>query len=230
MEIVLITLMVVVCFNYILKQTYRKWFAVLFSAAVASVFILVSWPFAIEQSKTQISGWLQDSVLMKDMAVVLSIDVMVQLAFCMTSAHLMNSGRLEKKIVRAYKVLRWIPSILFYPVLFYALVTLMFSIHGMEFSTIAWLMAGGVFIAIPGLTWLLRFIIPEKDLRLEILFLCNVLILLMGVVSTVNGQTAVAGTNSVNWASSATVAGIIIIGALAGYSYWKFKSRKNIKS
>lgn len=223
------TLMVVVCFNYVLKQTFRKWPELLFSAVVAGMFVAVMWPYAIEQSKTQIQDWLSDAVLMKDTAVLLTADVAVQLAYCMISAHVMTSGKLGRKTVIIYKVLRFIPSLLFYPVLFSGLVVLMFSVHGMEFSTLAWMMDASVFLSVPLLTWLLRTALPEKELRLELLFLGNVIVLLLGIVSTVNGQTAVEGTNAVDWSAFAGMSAVVLTGACIGMALRRLIARRSTR-
>ena len=222
--------MVVVCFNYILKQTYRKIPAILFSATVAALFVGFMWPYAIEQSKTQIADWLSNPALMKDTAVLLSVDVVIQLAFCMLAAHVMTSGKLRKRTIVTYKVLRFIPSILFYPVLFSGLVVLMFSVHGMDFKALAWIMAAVVFVLIPALTWLFKYLLPEKDLRLELLFLCNVFILFLGVISTVNGQTAVAGNNEVNWGAFIGLTALVVAGALIGLILHKIILKKKYKT
>lgn len=73
METVVLVMMMLVCFNYILKQTYRKPYAVVFSAAVCALFAGSMWRYAIEQSKSQVSVWLSDSALMLDAAVVLTL-------------------------------------------------------------------------------------------------------------------------------------------------------------
>lgn len=55
METVVLVMMILVCFNYILKQTYRKPYAVVFSAAVCALFTGSMWRYAVEQSKSQVS-------------------------------------------------------------------------------------------------------------------------------------------------------------------------------
>ena len=82
MESVVSTLMILVCFNFVLKQTLVARTTMFVSVVVLSLFVALVWNVAIEQSKTQISAWLADSALMLDIAVVLSVDVIVQLAYC----------------------------------------------------------------------------------------------------------------------------------------------------
>ncbi|MDO4757111.1 MAG: hypothetical protein Q4A54_12240, partial [Parabacteroides sp.] len=73
MDTVVFGMMLLVCFNYILKQTYRKIYFVAFSAAVCALFVGLMWPYAIEQSKNQISDWLENASLMLDIAVILTV-------------------------------------------------------------------------------------------------------------------------------------------------------------
>lgn len=216
MQTVVVVLMVLVCFNFMLKQTYRKLWSVMVIAVASSLFVGLMWPFAIEQSKTQISDWLANPFLMLDISVVLSIEVVLQMAFCMLAAHVQTTGLIKKRVLWTYRILRWFPGILIFPVLFCGLVALIFSFPGVSFSLIAWCMAGGVLLLIPVGSFLLRCLLPEKDLRLELLFLANALIAILGIIATVNGRTAVKGTGEVNWGDLAGLIGLITAGALLG--------------
>lgn len=216
MQTVVVVLMVLVCFNFMLKQTYRKLWSVMVIAVASSLFVGLMWPFAIEQSKTQISDWLANPFLMLDISVVLSIEVVLQMAFCMLAAHVQTTGLIKKRVLWTYRILRWFPGILIFPVLFCGLVALIFSFPGVSFSLIAWCMAGGVLLLIPVGSFLLRCLLPEKDLRLELLFLANALIAILGIIATVNGRTAVKGTGEVDWGDLAGLIGLITAGALLG--------------
>lgn len=229
METVVLVLMIVVCFNYLLKQTYRKTYFVLFSAFVAALFVGLMWPYAIEQSKTQISDWLNNADLMRDTAVIMSFDIILQISYCMLAANMMTTGIVKRRTLWLYKFLRWFPGIMVYPVLFSILVATIFSFPGTEFSTISWTLAAIVFVAIPAGAYGLKWLLPEKELRLEILFLCNALIAILGVVSTVNGQTTVAGQNEVSWMALAGLVVLILVGAIIGWLLRPILLRRKIK-
>lgn len=216
MKTVVTVLMVLVCFNFMLKQTYRKLWSVVAIAVVSALFVGLMWPLAIEQSKTQISDWLANPFLMLDTSVVLSIEVVLQMAFCMLAVHVQTTGMIKKRVLRTYRILRWFPGILIFPVLFCGLVALIFSFPGVSFSLIAWCMAGCVLVLIPAGSFLLRRLLPEKDLRLELLFLANALIAILGIIATVNGRTAVKGISEVNWGALAGLIGLIAAGTLLG--------------
>ena len=55
METVVLVLMILVCFNFMLKQTYRKLRSVLAISVICALFVGLMWSYAIEQSKTQIA-------------------------------------------------------------------------------------------------------------------------------------------------------------------------------
>ena len=66
METVVVVLMILVCFNFMMKQTFRKRGSVAAIAVVATLFVGLMWPYAIQQSKTQIADWLANVQLMLD--------------------------------------------------------------------------------------------------------------------------------------------------------------------
>lgn len=234
METVVVVLMILVCFNFMLKQTYRKWWSVAVIAVVCALFVGLIWPYAIEQSKTQIADWLSNPALMLDTSVVLSIEVVIQMAFCMLAAHVMTTGRIRKRTLWSYKVLRWFPGLPIFPVLFSTLVALIFSFPGVSFSLIAWSMAAGVLIVVPAGSFVLRRLLPEKELRLELLFLANALIAVLGVITTVNGRTAVMGNTAIDWSALAALTALILVGLIAGFFiariklYYKLRKNKEI--
>lgn len=230
MESVVLVMMILVCFNYILKQTYRKVYSIAFSAIVCALFVGLMWPYAIEQSKSQISDWLANSALMLDIAVILTLEVAVQMAFCVLSAHIQTSGKVKPITIWVYRVLRWFPGVLIFPVLFSLLVSAIFALPGVSFSLIAWVLATIVFIVIPLATWGVKWLLPEKEIRLELLFLSNALIAILGVIATVNGQTAVAGISDVDWKALVGVVSLLICGLALGIIAYRIKLKRITKN
>lgn len=226
MDTIIWILIVLTAFNFLLKQTFwtvgMGWIA----ALVAGVFTIALWPFAIEQSKTQIADWLSDSALMLDTAVVLTVEVALQMAFCLLSVHVANVCPVRKKMRFAWKLLYRFPGLLIFPVLFFGLTQLIFALPGISFQQVAWGFGFVVFIGIPLGRWLIRQIIPEQDLRLELLFLTNALVAILGVVATVNGHTAVEGVATVDWVALAGCLGIFVVGAASGLLFRRWKRKR----
>ena len=226
METVVMVMMIVVCFNYIVKQTFRKAYFVAVSAIVCALFVGLAWPWAIEQSKNQIAGWLADSALMLDLAVVLTLEVALQITFCIVAAHIHSAGRVKPSVVRIYRLLRWFPGLLVFPVLFSLLVAAIFALPGVSFPLTAWSLAAVVAVVIPLGRWALKHLLPEKEIRLELLFLANALIALLGIIATVNGRTAVAGVTSVDWPALGGVTSFVAAGLLLGVAVFRIKQKR----
>ena len=218
--------MILVSFNFLMKLTYAKvWWAAIITLAVA-LFVGLIWPYAIEQSRSQIEGWLSNTQLMLDTSVVMTIEVAIQMSFCMLAAHIMSAGKLKPRTVWLYRILRWFPGVLIFPVLFSMLVWLILTFPGVSFSLIAWSFAGALVVVIPlGIIFLL-WLLPEKDLRLEILFLTNALTAILGIIATVNGRTAVAGISEVDWTALLGVIVLVAVGTIAGLIIYRNKRIK----
>ena len=195
-----VILMVLVCFNFVLKQSWHKWWSVLAHAAAAALFTGLMWPVAVRQSRSQIEAWLSNPDLMLDTSVVITLEVILQISFCLWG----------------YRILRWFPGVLIFGVLFSFLVYLIFAFPGVSFPLVAWSAAAVVFVVIAGGAWLMRLLFPDKESRLEMFFLTNALTGIVAVIATVNGQTAVAGVSEVDWRALAGVLGLIAAGVLAG--------------
>lgn len=223
MQTLVLFIILLVCFSFLLKQTYRKWYSVAITAIVCALFVGLTWPYAIEQSKLQINGWLANQELMLDIAVLLSVDVQFQLGFCILAVNIENSGKLSRRVVMCYRFLRWFPGILFFPILFSILVTALFAFPGIPFAQVAWGLAAILLIAIPAGSRLLRYLLPEKEIRLELLFLTHVLIALLGVIATVNGHTHVEGMNTINLSALLTQGALAVAGGIAGLLLYRHK-------
>ncbi len=226
METVVTVLMLLIALVFILKQSFGKPWTILIAASAAALFTGLMWPLAIEQSKSRISVWLSDSSLMLDAAVVLSVEIVLQMAFCIMAADLSNEGQMPRWKITVYRILRWFPGVLIFPVLFSTLVYVIFAFPGNDFKLTAWILAALVFILIPAGAWAFRRAVLEKELRLELLFILNALTAIFGVIATVNGQTAVEGFSEVDWGAFAGIVLITLAGAFAGWLWHSFHKSK----
>lgn len=229
MQTVVLALMLLVSVGFMLKQSFLPWKWTLGMALVAALWVGFSWPLAIEQSKTQIADWLANPTLMADTAVLLTLEVALQMAFCIVEATYGGLTDLQKRKRLLLNVLRYFPSLLFFVVLFSLLVTLIFALPGVSFTLIAWSLAGAVLLLVPVFVWLLRCLLPETDLRLELLFLLNALMAALGIVATVNGRTAVEGFDAVDWGVLATLAGLVALFALLGLALRKIIQKRHYR-
>lgn len=226
METIVAVLMICVCLSFLLKQTFNKVLVVAAFAAAAALFVGFMWEQAIEQSKTQISDWLHNPDLMLDTSVIITIEVVLNMSYCIMAAYISTTGRLNRSVIWLYRLLRWFPSILILPVLFSGLVYLIFALPGYSFSMIAWSFAALIFVVINIVVFLLRELLHERDLRLEFLFLVNILIGILGIIATVNGRTAMSGESAVDVVAMVGVVVMVLLTALVGAYVHRLRIKK----
>ncbi len=226
METVVKVLMILVSFSFVLKLTGYKPVHRLIMVLICALFVGFSWHFAIEQSRTEIASWLADTDLLLDLAVLLTLDVVLQMAYCFMAVQLMGSGLLKKRTIFIYKLLRFFPGIMIFVVLLYLVTLSIFAFPGVPFARVSWLCALGVFVLFYGLSLALKRLLPEKEIRLELLFLSNALTACLGIIATVNGRTAMRSVDSVDYLATLAVFAVLLVGAAAGYVVYLVKSRK----
>lgn len=226
MEALTVILMALTCLSFMLKLTWHRPLSVIAVSAFTATAVGLSWPLAIEQSMTQIEGWLADSGLMLDISVILSAEVVIQMAFCMTAAHVMYSGKLDRKTIAAYRMLRFFPGLLLYPVLFALLTFTVFALPGVSFPLVGWGLAAGVLVLIPAGTLLAGYLFPDKEMRLELLFLCNCLTAVLGIIATVNGRTSAESVSSADTAALAGTAAIAVAASAAGFILYRIRMHR----
>ena len=226
METLVLVMMILVCFSFVLKQTFHGVKEIMIISVLIAFFVGMAWPLAIEQSKTQIAAWIADQKLMLDMAVLLSVDVALTMLFCVHHVDLKTSEYVSRRKWMFFIFLKYFPGLLIFPVLFSLLVMTIFLLPGMSFQVVAWVLAVVLLVLTPALTYGLRWLLPERPIRLELLFLVEVLLGLMGIIGTVNGRTAVAGINSFDALSLLSVIAIVIVGMMIGWGVYRIKMQK----
>ena len=229
MDTIVWILILLTAFNFLLKQTFWKPVAMCVATGIAAVFVLLTWHYAIEQSKTQIADWLANTPLMRDTSVILTIELSLQMAFCLLSVHVANFSPVKRRMMWAYRVLYWFPGVLILPVLFFGLTQAVFTFPGVSFELIAWLFAAFVAVVIPLGRWLVKWLLPEAELRLELFFLTNALAAVLGIIATVNGRTAVDGTTRVDWSALSGCVGFFVAGAVVGWMVYVMKRKLTFK-
>ena len=227
MEYVIGILLGFIALNFLLKIGFYNSFSGILAAGLGcSLFVLAIWPWATEQSKTQIADFLSSPERMQDAAVMITLESAVMIAFCFDCfAGLRRHDTFFKRTLT--RLLKIYPGILITVVLADSLTQLIFAYPGTSFRTVAWLFAGGTGIGIVGIGWFLKKYLADESLRLELLFVTNLFILLMGIIATENGRTSYQSVSNVNIQAMIVTLGVFIAGALIGF-IWKFIKKTRI--
>lgn len=220
MELVIQILILFIILNSILKLSFWKlWQAALFGIG-CGVFIIFMYPYAIEQSKTQLADYLSNTKVMQNMAVLITLESSVCFAYCF----LATKRIFGDKFSRWGRVLQSYVSLLIFPVLFYLLTQAIFSMPGTEFSTIGYGFSVCVAMLLPLLGHLFKKILPENDFRLEIHFLVSLFVCILGLITTVNGHVTYAAVEeSMDIQMLAMALSLFVVAFAIGYSWNRIK-------
>ncbi len=220
MEQIILILMLFIVINSAFKLSFWKWWQVGIFSLVAAAFAAGMYPYAILQSKTQIADYLQNTGALQDMAILVTLESALCFGFCITYLR----GLYGKKEPWWAKLLWWYPGVLIFPVLFYCLAELIFLFVGVPFTVTSYALAAAVLVLLPVLSWLMKYLVPEPDLRLEIHFLISLFICILGLLSTVNGRTVYAAVSQpVNWKAVWLSIAVFVILFAAGFAWNRMK-------
>lgn len=230
MELIIHILMLFIALNCIFKLSFWKlWQAAVYSL-VAGAFVVGTWQYAILQSKTQIADYLRNTEALQDMAIIITLESAVCFAYCVAFLR----GMYGKKNRWWAEVLKWYPSLLLFPVLFYCLTESIFLLVGTDFQTTAYSLAALVVFVLPLLSRGVRYLVPEQELRLEVHFLISLFVCILGLLTTVDGKTTYAATQEpFNGRALALSAGLFAVTFGFGFIWnkvkWPFLQRRKSK-
>ena len=218
MELVVVIIMALVSLSFLLRLTSLPLVIQLAMAVLLALVPILGYDLASELSKTQIADWLNTPTLMLDVSVWLTVDVALQLAACFLS-----------KNTRAGRMLKYFPGILIFPTVFSLLTSMLFLLPGIGFLTIGYGLGIMLIITIPLFVWVVKYILPEEELRIELIFLINIVIAALGVITTVKGTTKAAGSNEVNLLAFGAFVALLLVGLGGGVLIFKFLNKRQIK-
>lgn len=194
----------------------NRWYRLGF-CLLLGVFVFVSHGYAIELNKLQVQQLLstQDSLL--DISFVVMIDSILSVYFCVARL----GGSDSSKVKRYMSVLRYMPSLLVFPAVFYIHVNLFFSIVATDFMLITSGWALFVVLLFVVASLFMRRLFAEKELPIEIILILTMLLFMLTVCGTVFHPSAtVYGSGTpVDWIECVTTLGLLIIIMLAGYIF-----------
>ncbi len=174
METIVYILMLFVVMSSVLKLSFWRWWqCAIYSSVLALTTVFLFGDWAIEQSKTQIADYLQNSAALNNMALVITLETVATLVFVFKSFESKTS------------VFLLVPFLLF-PVVFYLLTQIIFANPGVSFEQSTWVVALAIWLGTPLLSFAIRWLIPEEEFRTEVLLLLTVFLCVLGLLSTQN--------------------------------------------
>ncbi|WP_029292738.1 hypothetical protein [Chryseobacterium hispalense] len=184
MNIIIDILILFILINTLLKLSFWKFWQATIVAVLVGGFVFFVYPFAIEQSQLKMQEYLQNTEILSNIAVLVTLESAVCLSFCFTALLEYLNGVKSKW----NSVLKWYSGLLIFPVLLYLLTQSFFTFTGVDFEMMTMIFAVIAVILLIGLSFGIRKLIPEKDLRLEIHFLVSLFVAVLGLIVTTCGK------------------------------------------
>ncbi len=210
MEILIYTLIVFVLLSCAFKLSLWGWTARIVFGALLAAFVVWSEQYAVLQSKTQLADYLANVTALQNMAVVVTIDSV----FCFGYAFCYFQDMYDTVQQRKWwlTTLKWYPSLLMLPVTFYAFTQTLFVAVGVDFSTTTWAFAITSLIGIPLLAEGCKWLVPEKDGRIEMQLLSGCFVCILGLISTESGKMVYKVQETpTNWHMIALAIGVFAV-------------------
>lgn len=223
MELIITVLMLFVALNCAAKLSLWRWWQRFAFSALLAAFVWWSQRYAVLQSKTQLADLLQNAVALQNMAVIVTIESAVSFGFCsrwLGGAYLSPACRWWERL------LRWYPSLLVFPVMFYVLTQTMFMAVGIGFGVTTAVVSAAALLGLPLLAGGVRLLVPDEEGRVELHVLLSCLVCVLGLICTVTGKIVYrAAEEPVNWRMAGLGIAIFAVLFAAGYIGSKLKWR-----
>ena len=229
MEILIFILMMLVVLNCAMKTSLWTLGPRLAFALLLGAFAYWSIDYAVMQSKTQIDNWLHREDMLQDMAIIVTLESAIGVMYCF-SCFTDDVKRPRRRFIRL--LLHAYPSLLVFPVVFYGLTKLLFLQAGMDFSSTSLIYAIAVMAVSLLCAALARWLLPPKDLRIEAHLWLTVMVCVLSLLLTQNGEIIYhSNVRAVDWTSVALTmaAAAIVMGVGFIGSKLKWKSKNNKK-
>jgi hypothetical protein len=202
----------------------KRWHKLVF-ALLCSAFVWLTYSIAIETNKINLENMLFQQDRMMDMTLFFVVDLLLSIGFCWVVFARWNNQKIKKSAM----ILAYIPSLLVFPVIFYLQINLSFLFVGISFLLQTAIYSVFIFVLIFGGAWLIGKLLPETELRLELIIILSVLLFALIICCTIFHPSARIFSQStpVNFKelffSFLTILSIFIIGVFVPRIYKHFK-------
>jgi len=230
MEIMISVLMLFVVLCCATKLSLWPWWQRFAFSTPLAAFVWWSERYAVLQSKTQLADLLQNAAALQNMAVLVTIESAINFAFCY---HWFNDDAgatfaLPSGKWRAWRrsFLKWYPSLLIFPVMFYVLTQAIFMAVGIDFSVTAVAVATATLVLLPLLAEGMKWFVADADGRVEIHLALSCLVCVLGLLTTITNKMIYRANSSPTDWRMVTIALVVfavlfVAGLLGAKLKWK---------
>lgn len=150
---------------------------ILLLGIICAIWIFGTHFFAIEQNKLVLENAINSKSAIGNLSIIVMIDLMLTLGFCQSLVKKIAG----EKLTMTQKIVSYAPSILIFPVASYLHILLFFQFPGHHFGLITTVFGLLFFIFTVGGSLLIRKIIHEAEVRIELVLVFGLLLFLLAI-------------------------------------------------
>lgn len=182
--------MLLVCWVSCLKLSHTpRWFIGLY-AIVLGLFVYMSSDLASSQTRDSIASYIEQYSLREYITILVTIEAIILVTFAFWRTHTSSSATPRPKCQEQVILiaLRFYPPILTLPTLLYLHTTLLFNWTGVDFELLSLGLAFATTLFFALVPSFIGYLLPEREIRLELLCLSSFFIFLLGLITTVDNH------------------------------------------
>ncbi len=183
MQTLIIILFILAFFSLIIQLSLieNKLAAIVFFA-LSSIMLYIFYPYAIEQSYSKFKLLIENKHTVSNFMVLQIVECLLGLMFSIFLIRMFYKERVH----RFFKYFSYFPGFIIFPAFFYTESAMFLNISGMNFQLLAILTAIALPAIVIGMKIMIKLLIPEYDLRLELKFILHILQLTTAIIISIN--------------------------------------------
>lgn len=182
MQTLIVILFALAWLSFLLQISLSKQKRVAFAfALLIAIGLYLSYPYAIEQSYTKFREILLNIKWLSNLIVFQIIESLAGILFSIFLIRMFYNEKVQK----IFRFFIYFPGIIIFPTIFYTQSFLFLNLTGLDFKILAIGIALIMPLSIIALRFLICYLVPEYDLRLELKFIVHIIQLILAVFISV---------------------------------------------
>lgn len=182
MQTLIVILFALAWLSFLLQISLNKQKRVAFAfALLVAVGLYLSYPYAIEQSYAKFREILLNVKWLSNLMVFQIIESLAGILFSIFLIRMFYNEKVQK----VFRFFIYFPGIIIIPTIFYTQSFLFLNLTGFDFKTLAISIAIIIPLMLIALRLLIRYLVPEYDLRLELKFIVHIIQLILAIFISV---------------------------------------------
>ncbi|WP_088656161.1 hypothetical protein [Geofilum rhodophaeum] len=175
----------------VLRHSFSHFVTNLVIATLSALSLIAMQPVLLNLPKSQVNALLQGYEAMTNMALLVSVELILFMAWCFSAF----------KKIRYAKFLKTFPGFMIFPVMWYLQAQSFYYFAGVKFELLTYGMALMAFVVMALAPRMVKWMIPEHELRRELIFITALLTLFLAAIAPAQDSPLFRHPQTTDWHS-----------------------------